>query len=55
MLTPPNCCIQVAPARLPCNSLFRYVIADIRPAQCGFRSCTFGGRRAQTATLTERE
>jgi hypothetical protein len=51
MLTPPNCCIQVALGINRATCCFDTSHSDIRHAESGVPSCTFGGQQAQTATF----
>jgi hypothetical protein len=52
MLTPPNCCIQVALSINRATCCFDTHIADIRHAESGVLSCTFGGQQAQSGSLS---
>ena len=50
MLTPPNCCIQVALSINRATCCFDTSHSRYRRAESGVPSCTFGGKQAQTAT-----
>ena len=51
MLTPPNCCIQVALNINRATYCFDTSHSRSGAAESGVSSCTFGGQQAQTATL----
>jgi hypothetical protein len=51
MLTPPNCCIQVALSINRATCCFDTSHSRSGTAESGVPSCTFGGPQAQTATL----
>jgi hypothetical protein len=55
MLTPWQLLHLSGPLHQPCNFLFRYVTEQIRHRRVRVPSCTFGGKQAQTATLSVRQ
>jgi hypothetical protein len=50
MLTPPNCCIQVALSINRATYCFDTSHSRSGTAESGVSSCTFGGQQAKTAT-----
>jgi hypothetical protein len=51
MLTPPNCCIQVALSINRATCCFDTSHSRYAARESGVPSCTFGGLQAQMATL----
>jgi hypothetical protein len=53
MLTPPNCCIQVALSINRATHCFDTSHSRSGTAESGVSSCTFGGQQAQNGNLSK--